>query len=495
MYSRYINRFFLLQVYIKDNKTSATTNPTQPTPPIQQNADISSSTNPTSSTVPTNHQPITQNIIQIAKSQQSLEQVPFYTVQIPTIVANSNIIAKTQKDLLESTKVTQLSQNQIAYNLNLLNTTNIRNMQPKTEMLNNVVINSNGEVINISNMGDFEAILNQGSNVIKTKHHKSKKQKESRIEHQIPEDNVVKIDLTGSEVTSMYDLGKYDKLPHIKSTQSQNKYAYSLKVDEKTQNPTVIFPNSEYNQNFNNFSTSNSVFTQANVNIINSSHSTPHGNVVCNSLGSLEASTVNINTLRNVENSTVILNQNVPDVPQTTYTNVISSVSSNVFSNNNNNNVQNTVPNESTDSKANIPVIENNSTQNPSSNSQQKSHICEICSRGFKRREHLYQHMKLHTGFRPYICEHCNKAFMRKEHVIRHSTLHSGQKNFTCNICDKSFSRNDNLLKHKKTHEKQASYVCEICQKQFVMKHYYNAHKLTHGDKCFVSAVWNMLKT
>lgn len=479
---------------------------------------MSSSTNPTPSSVAATSQPLPQSIIQIAKNQQSLEQVPFYTVQIPAIVANSSILTKNQKDLLESTKTTQLTQNQLAYNLNLLNNANLRNSLPKGEMLNNVVINSNGEVINIANMGDFETILNQGNNnpVVKSKHHKSNKRhnKEHRVENQIPaENNVVKIDLTGADVTQMYEIEKYDKLPHIKSTQTHNKYAYSIKVDEKTnQNPTVIFPNTEYNQNFNSFSTSsNSVYTQSNMNIINntSSHTAPSANVICNSLGSLETSTININTLRNVENSTVVLNSNIPDVPQTSYTNVISSVSSNVFNNNNNNNNPNhnsippnnaNVTHEGTDNKPNpnIPLLENaphaNTVQH-SSSSQQKTHVCDICQRGFKRREHLYQHMKLHTGFRPYICEHCNKSFMRKEHVIRHSTLHSGQKNFTCNICDKSFSRNDNLLKHKKTHEKQASYVCEICQKQFVMKHYYNAHKLTHGDKCFVSAVWKMLKT
>lgn len=487
-------------MYIKDSKSSSA--PVLPPPTIQQNVDVSSSTSSSSSTTvaTTTQPPITQNIIQITKNQQSLEQVPFYTVQIPTIVANSNIVSKNQKDMVETTKVGQYSQNQLAYNLNLLNTAGVRNSLPKAEMLNNVVINSNGEVINISNMGDFETIVNQGTNGGKNKHHKSsKKHKETRAENQM-NDNIVKIDLTDSDVTPMFELGKYDKLPHIKSTQTQNKLSYSLKADEKNQVPTVIFPNSEYNQNYNSFSTTNSIYTQANVNIINtSSHSTPHSNIVCNSLGSLEASTININSLRNVDNPTVVLNHNVQDVPATNFTNVISSVSSNMFSNNNttSNNVQSTVPVaiESPENKVNLLPNENATVQNSSSNSQQKSHVCEVCSRGFKRREHLYQHMKLHTGFRPYVCEHCNKAFMRKEHVIRHSTLHSGQKNFTCNICDKSFSRNDNLLKHKKTHEKQASYVCEICQKQFVMKHYYNAHKLTHGDKCFVSAVWNMLKT
>lgn len=487
-------------MYIKDNKSSSIS--VQGAPTNQQNADISSSTNSSSTTtVPTTQSPISQNVIQITKNQQSLEQVPFYTVQIPAIVANSNIIPKNQKDILETTKVPQFSQNQLAYNLNLLNTASVRNSLPKTEMLNNVVINSNGEVINISNMGDFETILNQGTNGVKNKHPKSsKKHKETRVENQILDENIVKIDLTDSDVTPMYQLGKYDKLPHIKSTQTQNKLSYSLKADEKNQVPTVIFPNSEYNQNFNSFNTNNSVYTQANVNIINtSSHSTPHSNMVCNSLGSLEASTINLNTLRNVDNATVVLNHNVQDMPPTNYSNVISNVSSNIFSNNNNtsNSIQSSIPvtNESTESKVNLPPVENTNVTSSLNNSQQKTHVCEVCSRGFKRREHLYQHMKLHTGFRPYVCEHCNKAFMRKEHVIRHSTLHSGQKNFTCNICDKSFSRNDNLLKHKKTHEKQASYVCEICHKQFVMKHYYNAHKLTHGDKCFVSAVWNMLKT
>ncbi|KAK5638369.1 hypothetical protein RI129_012664 [Pyrocoelia pectoralis] len=112
-----------------------------------------------------------------------------------------------------------------------------------------------------------------------------------------------------------------------------------------------------------------------------------------------------------------------------------------------------------------------------------KHHSCDICGKMFKRREHLYQHMKLHTGFRPFVCENCNKSFLRKEHLLRHMIAHSGQKNYTCTICDKSFSRNDNLLKHKKIHSKQSSFTCEVCQKQFVMEHYYFAHKRTHENE------------
>ncbi|XP_018330725.1 GATA zinc finger domain-containing protein 14 [Agrilus planipennis] len=124
-----------------------------------------------------------------------------------------------------------------------------------------------------------------------------------------------------------------------------------------------------------------------------------------------------------------------------------------------------------------------------------KSHTCEICKKTFKRKEHLFQHVKLHTGFRPFRCDKCNKCFMRKEHLLRHMTAHSGAKNFTCDICDKCFSRNDNLLKHKKTHEKQSKFTCQVCQKHFVMKHYYLAHKLTHEtDRCNLNQLWGVLK-
>lgn len=472
-------------MYIKDIKP----NP-PPQPVVQQNSEISSSTNITPTTLLSTTQSLPQNIIQINKgnTHQSVE-VPFYTLQLPTIVSNSNIIAKTPKDLTEN-KITQLSHNQLACSMNLLNSANIRTSLPKNEILNNVVVNSNGEVINIAHVGDFETLLNQsGTNMIKTRHKSSKRTKELRVENNI-QDTVVKIDLTDTDVSPIYDLDhsnlKYEKLPHIKSI-NQNKYTYSFKLEEKNQNSTVnstvIYPNSEYNQNFNNnFSASNTMYTQSNVNVVNTT--TSHANVTNNTtLANLDVNSLNINSLRNVENSLAInvLNHNLQEVPHS-YTNVIPGISSNIFNN----------AGDNPDNKINTQITDNNSG---APHSQLKAYVCDVCSRGFKRREHLYQHVKLHTGFRPYRCDHCNKAFMRKEHLIRHSTLHSGQKNYTCNICEKSFSRNDNLLKHKKTHDKQTSYTCEICQKQFVMKHYYNAHKLAHGDKSFVSAVWNMLKT
>ncbi|KAJ8971678.1 hypothetical protein NQ317_011470, partial [Molorchus minor] len=315
---------------------------------------------------------------------------PLPVQQNPEISTSSNVAALTP----------------ISGNVQIVNGNKNQSVE-QNEVLSNVVVNANGEVINIAQMGDFEAILNQG--IVNKKQKSHKRWRDHKIDNHSQSNNIVKVDLTNSNnVSPTYDVdqnnAKYDKLPHIKSTQKQpNKYTYPMKLEDKNQTANI-----------------------GNVNVVNTNNNiSPNTNLL---------------TATNVEGSTIIsinvLGQNMPELNQTGFTNVVSSGPPNVLN----------TPNENDDTKING------------------------------------QHVKLHTGFRPYICEHCNKAFMRKEHLIRHSTLHSGQKNYQCNICEKSFSRNDNLLKHKKTHEKQSSYTCEICQKQFVMEHYYNAHKLTHGD-------------
>ncbi|XP_056633741.1 zinc finger protein 717-like [Diorhabda sublineata] len=415
------------KVYIKDIKSTPLIQPT------------SESVSPV---VTRSVQSTSQNLVNVNKSQQNADTVPFYTLQLPAIVSNPNIVSKPQK-YVDPPKIPQ---NQLAYNLNLVNTTNNKLSTPKAEIFSNVVVNANGEVINISHMGDFETILNQG-NALKVKNKTLK-------DINGVQESVVQIDLTGAD-NSNFDL-KQEKLPHIKSTQS--KYSYSMKIDDKNPNQSVIFPMSEYSQSFSNFNSNNVVYTQPNLSLV----STNSTNVITNAAPTLDNSALNV------------INQNLQEINQPAYTNVISS---------------NVAP-EPESCKTDLDQNNiNNTSVNCTSSGAPKTHACEVCRRVFKRKEHLYQHVKHHIGLRPYTCEHCNKSFMRKEHLLRHSTLHSGQKNFTCNICDKSFSRNDNLLKHKKTHDKRTNYTCQVCQKQFVMKHYYNAHK------CYMSTVWGFLKT
>lgn len=124
---------------------------------------------------------------------------------------------------------------------------------------------------------------------------------------------------------------------------------------------------------------------------------------------------------------------------------------------------------------------------------KEKIFKCEVCEKTFKRREHLYQHSKLHSGVRPFSCTNCTKTFSRKEHLMRHLTSHSGVKDFSCDVCNKRFSRPDNLKKHKKTHQK-SPFRCEICTKNFIIKHYYIAHMQAHQNGENLNNIGNIMK-
>lgn len=56
---------------------------------------------------------------------------------------------------------------------------------------------------------------------------------------------------------------------------------------------------------------------------------------------------------------------------------------------------------------------------------------------------------------KPFGCHLCTKAFKRSEHLKRHiRSVHSTERPFACHLCDKKFSRSDNLSQHIKTHSK-----------------------------------------
>ena len=60
-----------------------------------------------------------------------------------------------------------------------------------------------------------------------------------------------------------------------------------------------------------------------------------------------------------------------------------------------------------------------------SSQGMRKAHACTICPKSFDWPSHLENHMRVHTGVKPFECEQCGKTFALKGNLKQHSLTHA----------------------------------------------------------------------
>ncbi|XP_035018484.1 zinc finger protein 27 isoform X2 [Hippoglossus stenolepis] len=109
----------------------------------------------------------------------------------------------------------------------------------------------------------------------------------------------------------------------------------------------------------------------------------------------------------------------------------------------------------------------------------ERSFVCGICGKSFKKQIHVRNHIRTHTGEKPFQCSDCGKTFSSLANLMRHNLIHSGVRPYRCDVCHRSFSQSSNLRQHSLLHSNAATLCCPDCPATFRWPTKLAAHRYT----------------
>lgn len=121
---------------------------------------------------------------------------------------------------------------------------------------------------------------------------------------------------------------------------------------------------------------------------------------------------------------------------------------------------------------------------------------CPECNKCFSTNAYLREHIRVHTGEKPYACDECGQAFAQKCNLRMHKRIHTGERPFACGVCGRTFSRSSHLKGHMLQHTGDKPYSCDICQQQFTNSQGKKNHMRLHvGERPYQCEICNITFT
>lgn len=141
-------------------------------------------------------------------------------------------------------------------------------------------------------------------------------------------------------------------------------------------------------------------------------------------------------------------------------------------------------------SKKKVHQNKTNTSQQKAQQSKQNTittktekHVCTVCQKELANPHTLRHHMQMHEGF-DFICEQCGKGFPLLVGLQMHQvTVHGIGPSLQCPHCPYKTLRRFTLTEHIRLHTGERPYTCDKCGLTFRRRAIWTKHMIYHQEK------------